>query len=369
MVDIVRKISYIPGARLFKEYLEKKYEMIVCREKISSIMKDMHLVANMPCKDSYKGKATHYHITIAKNNHVNQDFLIGPRKVILTDITYLFYGINRTVCYLCCFKDAFTNEILGHSISTNMTVDLVKEAYDMMMLNHMDELRKPECYIHSDQGSQYLSTSFQNILSNDKFIQSTSQRGNSLDNSPMESFFGRFKTELNNIIALCPNVKIVRELINGYMDLYNNERIQLSLSGLSPSKFYSYITSGVYPLDSYFGINSNKLLPVNDLVKARKALTKRTINRSKKSKVSKIDPLSVLNKDKIVVVKIINKLCKEKDEYLEKINHFENILSKIDLAISFLKCSSKDVIEDLKDISNWKKYDFLNYTKELGPLY
>lgn len=44
-------------------------------------------------------------------------------------------------------------------------------------------------YIHSDQGSQYLSTSFQELLNDDDFIQSMSARGNSYDNAPIESFF------------------------------------------------------------------------------------------------------------------------------------------------------------------------------------
>ena len=109
---------------------------------------------------------------------------------------------------------------------------------------------------HSDQGSQYLATDFQRILSDDGFIQSMSDRGNSQDNAPMESFFGRMKTEALDIIALCPDLSTVRKLIDGYMDEYNHQRYQYSLAGLTPAEFYIYSTTGIYPLDNYFGVTS-----------------------------------------------------------------------------------------------------------------
>ena len=74
----------------------------------------MNLVANRSKKDAYKHQATHNHEYAAPLNVVKQDFYIGPRKIILTDITYLYYGPARTPVYLCAFKDAYTKEILGH---------------------------------------------------------------------------------------------------------------------------------------------------------------------------------------------------------------------------------------------------------------
>lgn len=151
-------------------------------------MKEMNLVANRPRKDAYKNQATHNHEYSSPKNAVKQNFSVGPRRVILTDITYLYYGPVRTPIYLCAFKDAYTKEILGHCVSSRMTVSLVKSAYDVMMENHGHELRGAACVIHSDQGSQYLSTTFQRLLSDDGFLQSVSDRGNSQDNAPMESF-------------------------------------------------------------------------------------------------------------------------------------------------------------------------------------
>lgn len=201
MRTIIKILGFVPGKRTFRIHLWRTYSMNIGVKRIRKIMQSMNLVANLPKKDAYKGQATHFHVCAAKQNHVQQQFKIGPRMIILTDITYLYYGVNRTLCYLCVFKDAYTAEVLGYAIRNDMSTILVEEAYKMMMIQHEKELKKTNVYIHSDQGSQYLSTDFQQLLNDDRFIQSMSARGNSQDNAPMESFFGRMKTEIIDIIA------------------------------------------------------------------------------------------------------------------------------------------------------------------------
>ena len=49
--------------------------------------------------------------------------------------------------------------------------------------------------LHSDQGWQYQMAGYQAILKQNGIVQSMSRKGNCLDNSAMESFFGRLKTE------------------------------------------------------------------------------------------------------------------------------------------------------------------------------
>ena len=57
-------------------------------------------------------------------NVVNRVFKTGiPYNVLLTDITYLFYGDNKK-CYLSTIKDAETNEILVYYIIESITLDI-----------------------------------------------------------------------------------------------------------------------------------------------------------------------------------------------------------------------------------------------------
>ena len=95
---------------------------------------------------------------------VNQNFGERPRQVILSDITYLYHGRNRNLFYLCTFIDAYTREVLGWAMSKKMDVELVRSAYAKMKEAHGSELDKAGVLIHSDQGSQYTSTTFQQIL-------------------------------------------------------------------------------------------------------------------------------------------------------------------------------------------------------------
>lgn len=168
--QIIQKLCFVPGKRTFRMHMWRDYGINISVKHAKKIMKTMGLLATLPKKDAYKDQATHGHVCAAKQNHVMQGFKLGPRRIVLTDITYLYYGANRTLCYLCAFKDAYTSEILGHAVSERMDVQLVKDAYELMMKNYGAEMKQTKAYVHSDQGSQYLSTEFQQLLSDEGFI-------------------------------------------------------------------------------------------------------------------------------------------------------------------------------------------------------
>ena len=351
---IIAKYGYIPGKRTFHTEMWRMFEKNVSVKRCAKIMKKMDLVPNRPKKDAYKHQATHDHECAAPENKVNQNFYIGPRRVILTDITYLYYGAQRTTFYLCVFKDAYTKEILGRSMSSRMTVELVKEAYDRMMKNHGRQLKKKtEVFIHSDQGSQYLSSSFKQLLEDDEFIQSVSGRGNSQDNSPMESFFGHMKTALLDLVALCPDLNTAMRLVDGYIDRYNNEFCQYNLAGLTPAEFYTYVTTGIYPLDNYYGVKATELRSVTDLVNDRrkKAEEKNARDRAayarkneERNKLRK-KPLQIIARDQKLLRNEIRKWKDSKEQAENQIRFLEGILQE------------------------WQKYPELNYIFDMKGLF
>ena len=149
---VVARNGIIPGKRTFRVELFRRFGITVNVKRIARLMKRMNLVAQVPHKDAYKHRATHNHVCAAPPNAVGQDFFVGPRQVILTDITYLYYGPERSVFYLCVFRDAYVRQNLGWAIGTRMDVGLVKEAYDAMMEKHGKELKGSAVYVHSDQG-------------------------------------------------------------------------------------------------------------------------------------------------------------------------------------------------------------------------
>ena len=267
IANIINKYGYVPG----KKPIRRELAMLGYRlshKSVKKIMDEMRIVASKPKKDPYKFQATHNHPLTAPDNLVNQNFFVGPRQVLLTDITYINYqneAGEEEVFYLCVFKDAFTAEILGYETSERMTVDLVKGAYRMMIEKHGVELgldengkaldkRSVEVYIHSDQGSQYLSTDFQELLTKSDLTQSCSRRGNSQDNAPCESFFQKLKFRLDDPLFLSTTYDTASRIVKGYIESYNSVMVQMDLAGLTPNNFYKYAVTGIYPFAEYYGV-------------------------------------------------------------------------------------------------------------------
>ena len=376
--EIVKKLGYIPGKRTFRNFLFRDYQKQVSVRRCQRIMRKMNLVANRPHKDAYKGRATHNHRCTAPENEVKQDFYIGPRQVILTDITYLYYGISRSLFYFCAFKDAYTTEILGCASSTQMDTGLVKLAYQQMMEKHGKELKKEtSVYIHSDQGSQYLSTTFRELLENDGFIQSASRRGNSQDNAPMESFFGQMKCRILDLVALCPDFQTASSLVENYARDYNDRIYQHKLAGLTPSEYYAYVTNGIYPCDTYFGIEATELLPIGELVAARlEAARKKEEKVRERNKAKREAAEEFASAPTLIVTRDQGRLEREKTKWKKskklaekQIAHIDSILEKTREALSFLAMAPKEIIEELKYPQNWKKYKELDYVNEMNGLF
>jgi len=183
------------------------------------------------------------------DNVVDRNFrLYGVRKVLLTDITYLTFQSGR--CYLSTILDAFTHEVLAHEVSTSLKVEFVLDTVDQLIKKHGSTLDS-RTIVHSDQGFHYTSLAFIERLKDANFIQSMSRRGNCCDNTPQESFFGHMKDEIAYEISKKSHFCQVKALVDDWMDYYNNERYQWSLSKLSPAQYYRFVTTRVYPLIPY----------------------------------------------------------------------------------------------------------------------
>ena len=93
-----------------------------------------------------------------------------------------------------------------------------------------------ETILHSDQGWQYQMKKYQHMLKEHGIIQSMSRKGNCLDNSVMENFFGLLKTEMFYKHEFKSTEHLISD-IETYIDYYNNKRIKCKLKGLSPVQY------------------------------------------------------------------------------------------------------------------------------------
>jgi transposase InsO family protein len=376
---IIARNGVIPGKRTFRTELFRRFNLTVNTKRIAAVMKEMNLVAQMPHKDAYKHQASHNHVCAAHANVVSRDFFIGPRRVILSDVTYLYYGEKRETFYLCVFRDAFTRENLGWDIQTTMNIGLITGAYNAMKESHGEELaevlKNDEVYIHSDQGSQYLSSSFTQLLSEDGFVQSVSARGNSQDNAPMESFFGRLKTAILDMVALCKDFASAKTLVDGYLKAYNVEHYQYDLAGLTPKEFYLYATTGIYPLESYFGVPASAMMTGGDLKKVRRryadeeAAKRRETSRKKREAGRLVDPEKILKRDQKLIKSVIAKWTDRKSAAMSQLAKMELLLERTEQAMKYIKGLPKDKLEELKEPLAWRNHEELNYVFAMNELF
>ena len=226
------------GARQIKMTLQSQFNINYNLKRIRRIMKKYCICCPIRKPNPYKRmmKATREHSVLT--NFLNREFKQNvPAKVLLTDITYLFYGDGKKA-YLSTIKDGSTNEILAHNLSENLSLDIAIDTIHKLMKNTDITLSK-DAFIHSDQGVHYTSPKFQKLVKDYNWGQSMSRRGNCWDNAPQESFFGHFKDEAH--IKSCKSLDELNYEIDDYMNYYNVYRSQWGLKKMTPVQYRNHL--------------------------------------------------------------------------------------------------------------------------------
>lgn len=251
ILEAYKHRGYSKGAKSIHMVLLHK-GILMNIKKIRRLMKKFKLFCPIRKANPYRRMAKAIKTDSIAKNEVNRNFRQEPRKVILTDITYLFYARGRKA-YLSVIKDAYTKQVLAYVLSDSLEIDFVLDTVKQMLEKHGKEISmvKTEVYVHSDQGCHYTSVQFRQLLKDKNLRQSMSRRGNCWDNAPQESFFGHMKDEID--ISTCNTISELKVVIDDYMDYYNKERYQWGLAKLSPDEYYTYCITGIYPLDKSKG--------------------------------------------------------------------------------------------------------------------
>lgn len=239
--------GYDKGAQgIYMRLLHMEPSVVMNVKKIRRLMKKYGLICGIRKANPYRRMAKAIRTNHVADNLVRREFeKYGPRKILLTDITYIPY--NNKFCYLSTIIDAYTKQILSYVLSETLEVDFVLETVNYMIEKHGVSLTT-ETIIHSDQGCHYTSCSFIQLVKDKGLRQSMSRKGNCWDNAPQESFFGRMKDHIGDRLKDCTLYEDVHKIIEDWMDYYNNDRYQWELAKLSPNEYYQYITTGIYPL-------------------------------------------------------------------------------------------------------------------------
>ena len=214
-------------------------------KKILRLMRKYGLWCPIRQANPYRRMAKELRTNTVAENRVNREFRShGPRKILLTDITYIRF--KKEFVYLSVIKDAFTMQVLAYQLSESLEVDFVLQTVKQLLKDHVCSL-DATTILHSDQGCHYTSIAFRELLRDSQLRQSMSRRGNCWDNAPQESFFGLMKDELRPYIHGWKSFQDVKDRINDWMEYYNNDRYQTILQWMSPNEYYHYIVTEELP--------------------------------------------------------------------------------------------------------------------------
>lgn len=229
IVELYKEMPFYGVRRTYHELLRQGY--VIGRDRVGKIRKQLNLRTFYPVpKTTIKGKQHQIYQYLLKNLKIDR-----VNQVWATDITYI--PIKGGFAYLVSIIDIYTRKILAWNLSNTMhrqnCIDVLSEAIDRYGL--------PEIF-NSDQGSQFTSEEFIQILLANKVAISMDGKGRALDNVYMERFWRTLKYEdiyLNNYETLIE----ARVGINKFIHFYNTSRLHSSLNYQTPDEVYYNIVT------------------------------------------------------------------------------------------------------------------------------
>ena len=168
-----------------------------------------------------------------KGNLLARRFAVpAPNSGWVTDITYLW--TLEGWLYLAVILDLFSRRVVGWALSERLERGLALNALKMAV----QDRQPPQGLLHhSDRGSQYASSEYQQLLAAHGLLSSMSRKGNCWDNAVAESFFATLKIELGYQRHWHTRTQARSEVFE-YIELfYNRRRRHSALGYLCPNEF------------------------------------------------------------------------------------------------------------------------------------
>jgi putative transposase len=153
-----------------------------------------------------------------------------PNQVWAMDITYI--PMARGFVYLAAVVGWSTRRVLSWRVSTGMEVDFCLEAVEEALAKY----GRPEIF-NTDQGSQFTSAAFTDLLLENTIAISMDGRGAWRDNVFVERVWRSVKYEEVYLRAY-DSVAEARASIGRYLEFYNRKRPHSSLDARTPDQAY-----------------------------------------------------------------------------------------------------------------------------------
>ncbi len=210
----------------------------VSRDRVRRLMKANGIRARH--KRRYKATTDSKHALPVAPNLLDRQFQTNaPDQVWTADLTYI--PTREGWLYLAVVMDLYTRMIVGWTMDSRMTRELVMNALRMARFHRKP---MPGLLHHSDRGSQYCSGDYRALLEEYGMIASMSRKGNCWDNAPTESFFNSLKNEHVFHEDYATREEATRDMFDYIERFYNRKRRHSALGYRSPAQHYAAWIAG-----------------------------------------------------------------------------------------------------------------------------
>jgi putative transposase len=212
----------------------------VNRKRVQRLMREMGLAGMAPGPATSKPHPQHkVYPYLLRGVAVTR-----PNQVWSTDVTYI--RLARGFAYLVAIIDWYSRCVLSWRISNSMDASFCVDCLEDALREH----GQPEVF-NSDQGSQFTSKAFTDVLKDKGVSISMDGRGRALDNIFVERLWRNIKHEDVYLKGYASMGELTVGLAQ-YFAFYNGERPHQSLGYKTPTEVYrSGIGGGALIVDKF----------------------------------------------------------------------------------------------------------------------
>ena len=213
------------GSRSMRDCLDTE-GYAVNRKRVQRLMRKMGLTAVYPKKRTSKPGIGHrIYAYLLRRLKIER-----PRQVYAADITYI--PMEKGFLYLVAVIDWYSRKVLSHRLSNTLDSTFCVEAVE----EAIDRYGAPEIF-NTDQGAQFTTTDFTDVLKLHKVRISMDGRGRWMDNIYVERLWRSLKYEEVYLKAY-ETVAEAKRSIADYLDYFNTGRRHQSLGRRTPDDVF-----------------------------------------------------------------------------------------------------------------------------------
>ena len=203
------------------------------RDKFFKILKANHLLI-VPKRSYHITTDSHHRFKKHKNLIENLE-IKRPEQVWVSDITYI--GKRSKPCYLSLVTDAYSKQIMGYNVATNLNAESSLKALQMAL-----KVRKDKCLTlihHSNRGIQYCSDEYQKAIHKAKnLLCSMTESYDPYQNAVAERVNGILKQEFMIDRYNDQELDVIKLMVKESIQIYNLLRPHCSNYMLTPMQMH-----------------------------------------------------------------------------------------------------------------------------------